>query len=212
MRHPIRRISFAVSTLVILLPALACGGGDDEEEDEGSATTTIGSSFRIPTSGGGESDFSFIINSVESFGQIGDQVPPAGQKFIAVTYTGKNESGQPRSPLLPARVILRHGTERIIATNIEGGMALSMAEPLPTTGRLGLTDVPPNETQPFRDVFAVPEAMATGEIEVVFTEPITLFGTPDEVVLTITPTPRENPGPAAPAADPSLPAEPAPVP
>lgn len=203
-----RKWVFVIGCALLLGPILACGNGDDSEssdDDEGPISSAIGQSFRVPTSGGGQSDFSFTVESVQSYAAIGDAQPPAGQRFVAVRYTGKNETTSPRSGLLAARVILRAGNQRFEESDIGAGIALGMRDPLPDTGRPPLEDVPPQGTHPFRTVWAVPDAVAGAELEVVFTEPITFLGEPREVVIRTTPTAGQLPAEEAPPPPPPAP-------
>jgi hypothetical protein len=201
-----------LSAVTILAASLAiggcCGGGKSSdsgsspaEKAEGSTKAMVGEAFKAPGS-----DFSVTVLKAAVTDQIGDTKPnAAGQKFVIVYYKIKNEGTEPKSHLLAFDEKLKDKTGATYETSADGALALALAEPEASKGTLDKIAV--GAEIPHVAVYAVPADKATGELEVVFSELISL-GTPKSVSVTITPSPKKFAGGDAPAGSGAKPAQP----
>ncbi len=201
-----------LSVAAILAASLAiggcCGGGKSTdsgstsaEKSEGSTKAKVGETFKAPGS-----DFSVTVLKAAVTDQIGDTKPnTAGQKFVIVYYKLKNDGKEPKSHLLAFNEKLKDKTGATYETSTDGILALDRVEP--EASRSTLDKIAVGTEIPQAAVYAVPADKATGELEVVFSELISL-GTSKSVSVTITPSPKKFAGGDAPAGSGAKPADP----
>lgn len=171
-----------------------CGGGSSESGSSASAESAtkakVGESFKAPGS-----DFSVTVLKASMTDAIGDTKPNgADQKFVIVYYKIKNDGKEPKSHLLAFDEKLKDKAGTKYETSTDGAMALVLEEPEASKGTLDKIAV--GAEIPQVAVYAVPADKAKGELEVVFSELISL-GEPKAVSVAITPT--EKPAGAKPA-------------
>jgi hypothetical protein len=196
--------------VAILAASLAiggcCGGGksgdsgsSSGESAEGTTKAKVGESFKAPGS-----DFSVTVVSAAVTDAIGDTKPNSpGEKFVIVYYKLKNEGKEPKSALLAFDEKLLDKTGAKYDTSTDGALALALAEPEASKG--GLDKIAVGAEIPQVGVYAVPADKATGELNAVFAELISL-GTPKSVSVAITPTAKKLGG-TAPAGSGAKPAD-----